>query len=172
VVARCGACGSTRFSATNDDGRGHGGPAGGRHTRGLDECPYAARTNAARGTKKKTKISINNENLAKSGGHITSGSANPAALPPTPPAGIGKTVEQMVAEADAERKAIAEKEKKKAAEEQRKRMERAVAAQDDNALDANDDPAVIERRMQAAAQGQQTTTNSGVEKTTTQKPPV
>src|SRR5205085_7945421 len=87
----------------------------------------AARTNAAR-TKKKAKLSITNDNLAKSGGHITSGSANPAALPPTAPAQMGKTVDEMVADAEAQRKAYAEQQQKKAEDEKQKQLAKASAA--------------------------------------------
>ena len=88
-------------------------------------------------------------------------------LPVTPEA-TGKTVEQMVAEADAQRKAIAEQEKKKAEEERRKRMERAGNAMDGTALDADEDPALLEHRMAVAAQS----TSDKPQQTTTQKPPL
>jgi hypothetical protein len=142
----------------------------------------AQQTNAARGAKK-AKISITNDNLVRAGGHITTANSEPAALPATPPAGIGKTTEQMVAEANAERKAVIAKQQKKAAEDRQKRIERAGNALDDTALDANDDPALVEHRMAAAEQGTQGTTQPAPQTTqtvptvetiptTTQKPPL
>ncbi len=127
----------------------------------------AQRTSAARG-RKKAKISITNDNLSKTGGHITTSSGGGMPLPVTPEAATGKTVEQMVAEADAQRKAIAEQEKKKAEEERRKRMERAGNAVDGTALDADEDPALLEHRMAVAAQS----TSDKPQQTTTQKPPL
>ncbi len=126
----------------------------------------AQRANAARG-RKKAKISITNDNLSKTGGRITTSSGGGMPLPVTPEA-TGKTVEQMVAEADAQRKAIAEQEKKKAEEERRKRMERAGNAMDGTALDADEDPALLEHRMAVAAQS----ASDKPQQTTTQKPPL
>jgi hypothetical protein len=127
----------------------------------------AQKSNAARG-KKKSKISINNGNLAKSGGHITTSSMpvpeNPT-IGPSPASGR----EQAAAEEKAKKKAAAAEHNKKVAEEKKKtRQERASAGMDDIALDDDDDPAVLEHRMETAATGKTSTQPA----TTSQKPPV
>ena len=126
----------------------------------------AQRASAARG-KKKARISITNDNLSKTGGHITTSSGGGMPLP-VAPAATGKTPEQATAEADAQKKASAEQEKKKAEEERRKQMEQAGHAMDGTALDANEDPALLEHHMAVAAQS----TSDKPQQTTTQKPPL
>jgi hypothetical protein len=141
-----------------------------------DSLAAAAQRTAAARSKKKARISINNDNLAKSGGHITTSSGGGMPLPAIPPPQADQN-----ADAAAQRKAyadqLAEKEKKKAEDARKQRLERAASAMDGNALDADDDPALVEHRMAVAAQTStdaqppQTTTNAKPPQTTTAKPP-
>ena len=112
----------------------------------------AKKSTAARGGKK-SKISITNGNLSKTGGHITTsrGAGMPLPIPETKP--TGKTPEQIHAEEVAKRAAAADAQRKKADIDQKKRAERAEAGIDDVALDANDDPAILEHRMETATNG-------------------
>jgi hypothetical protein len=127
----------------------------------------ASRANATR-PKKKSKLSITNETIKKSGGHITTYSGTSAALPVIPPTPTGKTPEQMVAEANAQRKAAEEAQKKKDVQERLKRQQRAAANMEDESLDNEPDPSVTEHKMQSATGPAPATSTTS---TTEQKPP-
>lgn len=119
------------------------------------ESPLVAAAKATAAGKKKKKATkvITNDTLIKSGGHLTTVNSTPAPLPVIQPQ--GKSVEQMVAEAEAQKKIYLEKQKAKEDAARKERQARTAAVYEGDSEDPYVDPGLAEKKMQEQQQQQQ-----------------
>ena len=113
------------------------------------DSPLVAAAKASQAKKRKAKIVITNDNLIKTGGHITTANTAPAALPPVPP---HRSEEEMRAE-QAQRAANAKIAADRAAAEQKTKEQR--RANSNTVLDAAEGAAVFDDPAMAEHIGEQ-----------------
>lgn len=112
------------------------------------DSPLVAAAKASSAKKRKATIVITNDNLIKSGGHITT-TATQAPLPPLPPAPSAEQIKAEQARREIEAKIKKDAEAK--AKEEREAAKRVLSATDGGAQTMFDDPAVAEHVAEETA---------------------